>query len=132
MRPVFASWVCSARRMLSATRSIFGMARQVGQIVGVVKDYHVFSLKDSIECVVMWPWRNIYYTANIKIQPARMKETFAAIEKAWRSAFPTNYFNYQFLDDKLASLYKQEDQLSVLYRVFAGIAIFISCLGFMA
>jgi ABC-type antimicrobial peptide transport system permease subunit len=97
--------------------------------VGVVKDYHVSSLKDSIAPVVMWPWRNLYQTANIKIQPVRMKETVAAIEKAWRSAFPTSYFNYQFLDDKLASLYKQENQLSVLYRVFAGIAIFISCLG---
>ena len=102
---------------------------QVGQIVGVVKDYHVSSLKDSIAPVVMWPWPKLYLTANIKIQPARMKETVTAIEKAWRSAFPTGYFNYQFLDEKLASLYEQEDQLSVLYKVFAGIAIFISCLG---
>jgi putative ABC transport system permease protein len=107
----------------------FWDGQQVGQIVGVVKDYHVSSLKDSIAPVVMWPSRNLYLTANIKVQPARMKETVTAIEKAWRSAFPTGYFNYQFLDDKLASLYKQEDQLSVLYRVFAGIAIFISCLG---
>jgi putative ABC transport system permease protein len=103
--------------------------RQVGQIVGVVRDFHVTSLKDSIAAVVMWPWRNLYQTANIKIHPARMKETVTAIEKAWRSAFPTSYFNYQFLDEKLASLYNQENQLSVLYRVFAGIAIFISCLG---
>ena len=107
----------------------FWDGQAVGQIVGVVKDYHVSSLKDSIAPVVMWPERKFYRTANVKIQPARMKETVAAIEKAWRSAFPTSYFNYQFLDDKLASLYKQEDQLSVLYRVFAGIAIFISCLG---
>ena len=101
----------------------------VGKIVGVVKDYHVSSLKDSMAPVVMWPSRNLYRTANIKVQPARMKETVAGIEKAWRAAFPTGYFSYQFLDDKLASLYKQEDQLSVLYKVFAGIAIFISCLG---
>ncbi len=107
----------------------FWDGNQVGQIVGVVRDYHVSSLKDSIAPVVMWPSREAYYTANIKIQPTRMKETVTAIEKAWRSAFPTGYFNYQFLDDKLASLYKQEDQLSMLYRVFAGIAIFISCLG---
>jgi putative ABC transport system permease protein len=107
----------------------FWDGQAVGQIVGVVKDYHVSSLKDSIAPVVMWPERKFYRTANIKIQPARMKETVTEIEKAWRSAFPVSYFNYQFMDDKLASLYKQEDQLSVLYRVFAGIAIFISCLG---
>lgn len=102
---------------------------QVGRIVGVVKDFHVNSLKDSMSSVVMSPWPNLYFTANIKIQPARRQGTLGAIEKAWTTAFPTNYFEYRFLDDKLTSLYKQEDQLSVLYKVFAGIAIFISCLG---
>jgi putative ABC transport system permease protein len=102
---------------------------QKGHIVGVVKDFHVNSLKDSMNAVLMSPWPGLYFTANIKIQPARSKETLSAIEKAWTTAFPTNYFEYRFLDDKLASLYKQEDQLSVLYKVFAGIAIFISCLG---
>jgi predicted lysophospholipase L1 biosynthesis ABC-type transport system permease subunit len=103
--------------------------RAVGRIVGVVKDFHVTSLKDSLMSVVMSPWPSLYFTANIKLQPARMKETLSAIEKAWTTAFPTDFFEYQFLDDKLASFYKQENQLSALYKVFAGIAIFISCLG---
>ena len=107
----------------------FWDGRQIGKIVGVVKDFHVESLKDSMNAVVLSAWPGLYFTANIKIQPARRKETLAAIEKAWNKAFPTYYFEYQFLDDKLAGLYKQEDQLSVLYKVFAGIAIFISCLG---
>jgi putative ABC transport system permease protein len=33
------------------------------------------------------------------------------------------------LDDKIANFYKKEDQLVNLYKIFAGIAIFISCLG---
>jgi ABC-type antimicrobial peptide transport system permease subunit len=33
------------------------------------------------------------------------------------------------LDDKIANFYKKESQLSHLYKIFAGIAIFISCLG---
>jgi putative ABC transport system permease protein len=102
---------------------------QIGRIVGVVKDFHVNSLKDSMNSVVMTSWPNLYFTANIRIQPTSRKETLSAIEKAWTTAFPTNYFEYRFLDEKLAGLYQQEDQLSVLYKVFAGIAIFISCLG---
>ena len=35
----------------------------------------------------------------------------------------------RFLDDKIASFYKQESQLSQLYKIFAAIAIFLSCLG---
>ena len=33
------------------------------------------------------------------------------------------------MDENIASFYEQEDQLSLLYKIFAGIAIFISCLG---
>jgi predicted lysophospholipase L1 biosynthesis ABC-type transport system permease subunit len=101
----------------------------VGRIVGVIKDFNVKSLKDSIAPVVMWPWPRLYQTANIKLQPARIKETVAEVQTAWKGTFPASYFSYQFLDDKLASLYKQEEQLTVLYEVAAAIAIFISCLG---
>jgi putative ABC transport system permease protein len=47
----------------------------------------------------------------------------------WNSTFPDYVYEYQFLDDKVAGFYDREDQLSTLYKIFAGIAIFISCLG---
>jgi putative ABC transport system permease protein len=103
--------------------------QQRGVVVGVVKDFYSASLKDSMYAVVMWNWPRTFATANIKLVPARIKETLAVVAKAWQGAFPKNYFEYQFLDDKLAGLYKEEEQLGTLYQVFAGIAIFISCLG---
>jgi hypothetical protein len=107
----------------------FWDGQQVGRVVGVVKDFFVESLKDSMYAVVMTPWPGLYQTANIKLQPARIPETLDAVRHAWGATFPTYYFEYQFLDEKLASMYKQEQQLGTLYTVFAGIAIFISCLG---
>ena len=38
-------------------------------------------------------------------------------------------YEYQFLDEKIDNFYRQEQQLSQLYKIFAAIAIFISCLG---
>ena len=38
-------------------------------------------------------------------------------------------FNYNFLDDKFKSLYENEQRTGLLFNIFAGIAIFISCLG---
>ncbi|MEP6950590.1 MAG: FtsX-like permease family protein, partial [Ginsengibacter sp.] len=43
--------------------------------------------------------------------------------------FPDFVYEYKFLDDKIASFYKQERQLAQLYKIFAAIAIFLSCLG---
>ena len=33
------------------------------------------------------------------------------------------------MDESIAKFYKQENQLSSLYKIFAGLAIFISCMG---
>ncbi len=53
----------------------------------------------------------------------------AYIEKLWNQAFPDYVYEYKFLDETIRNFYKQENQLSQLYKIFAGIAIFISCLG---
>jgi putative ABC transport system permease protein len=99
------------------------------QITGVVKDFNVNSLKNAIEPVLMAPWKELYQKLNIKIAPQNINQTMAGIEKTWNSTFPDGLYEYQFLDDKIAGFYKSEDQLAQLYKIFAGIAIFISCLG---
>ncbi len=53
----------------------------------------------------------------------------AYLEKLWTAAFPDFVYEYQFLDEKIDRFYRQENQLSYLYTIFAAIAIFISCLG---
>jgi len=99
------------------------------QIVGVIKDFNVRSLKDAIPPVLMGSWRDVYQKINIKIEPKNVSQTLAGIEKTWNNTFPDGMYEYQFLDKKIADFYKSEDQLSQLYKIFAGIAIFISCLG---
>jgi ABC-type antimicrobial peptide transport system permease subunit len=79
--------------------------------------------------VVMSSWKDVYQTINIKIKADAEKATLAYIEKNWNAAFPDYVFQYKFLDETIADFYKQENQLSQLYTIFAIIAIFISCLG---
>ncbi|SHM07439.1 ABC transporter permease [Mucilaginibacter sp. OK098] len=109
--------------------NLWGDKTKTAQIVGVVKDFNVSSLKDEIPPVLMSSWKNVYQVINIKVQPANINSTLASIEKLWNNNFPDGLYEYQFLDDKIAEFYKSEDQLSTLYKIFAGIAIFISCLG---
>lgn len=107
----------------------FWDGRIVAPIVGVVKDFHTTSLRDAISPVVMGCRERAYGTMGVKIEPQKTKAALAAIEKIWSQAYPDYIYEYQFLDDKIESFYKQENQLSQLYKIFAGIAIFISCLG---
>ena len=98
-------------------------------IVGVIKDFHVYSLRDPISPVAMGPWKALYSTLNIKIKPGSPKETMASIQNIWSHTYPDYVYEHQFLDEKINNFYRQEHQLSQLYKIFAGIAIFISCLG---
>jgi ABC-type antimicrobial peptide transport system permease subunit len=38
-------------------------------------------------------------------------------------------FKYEFLDDHIAALYRQEQKVYTAFRLFSGIAILIGCLG---
>jgi putative ABC transport system permease protein len=78
---------------------------------------------------LMSTWNDVYGTVNLKISMAEFKQILPAIEQLWGKTFPDFVFQYDFLDQKIANFYRQERQLSELYKIFAGIAIFISCLG---
>lgn len=101
----------------------------VAPVVGVVKDFNSNSLEKPMDPVIIGPWKNVYQTLGIKIQTAHTKEILSAIERIWDKAYPDYVYQYKFLDEKIADFYKQEKQLSQLYKIFAAIAILISCLG---
>jgi ABC-type antimicrobial peptide transport system permease subunit len=79
--------------------------------------------------VVLSTWKDVYHTINIKIKPGSEKAVLPYLQKLWTSTFPDYVYDYKFLDQTIANFYKQENELSQLYKIFAGIAIFISCLG---
>jgi ABC-type antimicrobial peptide transport system permease subunit len=100
-----------------------------GQVVGVIKDYNDRSFRRGIDPVLITTLKRGYNQAGIKLITADVSSTMRSIEKIWNGTFPEFVFEYKFLDDKIESFYKQENQLSSLYKIFAVIAILLSCLG---
>ena len=107
----------------------FWKGAHVGPIIGVINDFHSSSFRKPISPVVLSTWKEVYGLINIKIQPQHLQKTLASIEKLWNNTFPDYIYEYKFLDEKVKNFYESENQLSQLYKIFAGIAIFISCLG---
>jgi putative ABC transport system permease protein len=100
-----------------------------GPVVGVMKDFHATSLKDGITPVLITKFKRGFSNAGLKLSGEDIPATLAAVEKLWNEVFPDYVFEYPFLDQRIAEFYKQERQLSELYKFFAAIAIFLSCLG---
>lgn len=100
-----------------------------GTIVGVLKEFNSRSYRRDLAPVLITTIKNGYSNASIKLSSQDMASTMKDIEKIWDKAFPDFVFEYEFLDAKIDGFYKQEQQLSSLYKIFAAIAIFLSCLG---
>jgi ABC-type antimicrobial peptide transport system permease subunit len=98
------------------------------RITGVVKNFHTSSLKDEIPGVFM---RKIPYAGliGLKLAPTALRTTMAEVEQLWKKAYPESLFGFTFLDETIAGFYREEAKMFNLFRLFAGIAIFISCLG---
>jgi putative ABC transport system permease protein len=107
----------------------FWDGEMVATVVGVVKDFHVNSLRDPLSAVVLGSWKGMYRQLGIKVDAGTAKQTLASVEKLFNETYPEHVYQSQFLDEKIKNFYQQENQLSQLYKIFAAIAIFISCLG---
>ena len=98
-------------------------------VVGVLKDFNDRSLRQDLAPLLIATNSTMYRQASIKLSTANIASSMQSIKKIWEKAFPNYVYEYRFLDDKIESFYKQENQLSNLYKIFAVIAIFLSCLG---
>jgi predicted permease len=98
-------------------------------VVGVVKDFNDRSLRQNFAPLLMATNSTMYRQASIKLSTTNIASTMQSIKKIWEQTFPNYVYEYRFLDDKIDNFYKQENQLSQLYKIFAAIAIFLSCLG---
>jgi putative ABC transport system permease protein len=66
----------------------------------------------------------------VRINPkTSASEALAKIEKAYKTYNPAQPFEYHFVDDDYAQKFGDEERISKLSSCFAGLAIFISCLG---
>ncbi len=103
---------------------------RTGQIVGVINDFNFESLHQRIIPLVLFNSTapNGYNRISIKVS-GNIQSAVAHIEKTWKTYLPETPFDYTFLDDRFADLYKAESQQQTIFTIFSGIAIFIACLG---
>ena len=100
-------------------------------IVGVVKDFHTYSLQHKIEplVMVMPPSSNAEDNIYVKIANGKITDGLAFTKQAFSEFDKTNHAEYNFLDENFAKQYEAEEKQGKLALIFAVLAIFIACLG---
>jgi putative ABC transport system permease protein len=98
-------------------------------VVGVVKDFKTNSLREDTKPLMIAARQPYYGVTSIKLKSSNLAQIRETVQKTWDKYYPQYAYRSYFMDESIEGFYQQENQLSLLYKVFSGIAILISCLG---
>jgi putative ABC transport system permease protein len=98
------------------------------RVIGVIKDFHFESLRSTIVplCLNLADQTG---SVTFKINGAQTDQIINAAETIWKQMASEQPFSYTFIDEGFDQMYRSEQRSGKLLAVFAGLAIFIACLG---
>ena len=97
------------------------------QVIGVVKDFHFKSLHERISPLVMVLGNNNGLI--VKLKTSDVAGLLTSVKKKWSELNPDEPFNYSFLDESFNQTYEFEQKVGQILGIFAGLTIFVACLG---
>lgn len=114
---------------VSDAQSKTGFRMVEAKVIGVVQDFHRKSLRSKIAPMVLQPGKNGGWRLLVKVQPRQMPQTIRYIAQTWEKAGIVYPFRSFFLDQKFAEQYQSDQKRGQVFLIFAGLTIFIACLG---
>ena len=103
-----------------------------GYVIGVIKDFHVQTLHNTIRPVVFRIFTGGAKFLYLKLGTQNIPETLAFIEKTWHEFLPQIPFSFWFLNDDLTHVrYQNEIRTGNALTVFSGLTVFVACLGLL-
>ena len=97
-------------------------------VTGIIRDFNFMPLYSEIEPLVIFynPGGSYIY---LRILPQNIPRTISHMERVHKKFNPGIPFVYSFFDEEYNRIYRTDQRLSAIFRYFAALAIFISCLG---
>lgn len=109
--------------------SYWGAEESPFKVIGVVKDYHFQHLSKPVEPLVMSYFDDVEEYFMMHITPGKEAESIAFLRNLYETVNPEKVFQYEFVEDKVLSMYREDKKITEIYSVFAVIAMIITSLG---
>jgi putative ABC transport system permease protein len=109
----------------------FSFVGRDGKIIGVMKNFHYYSLRNKIEPLAIYmrpPDQGFNYTL-IRIPSENISASLDFVKETWQKVVPDFPFEYRFLVDDFEYYYRAEERMGGLLRYFSILAVLIACLG---
>ena len=103
-----------------------------GIIKAVVKDFHFRSMHEPIKPLVIFLDKRLVGSMFVKLSGNNVPGALRSLEKTWKDRIQHRPFEYHFLDEDYAALYKTEQRTAAVFSSFSLLAILLACLGLFA
>jgi putative ABC transport system permease protein len=101
------------------------------EVIGVIKNHHATSMQNDFLPFVFLLSNSNANIVMARIAAGKSEEAVESLKNLYKKFEPVYPFEFTFLDETFMKLYQNETRLSMLATWFAGLAIFISCLGLL-
>jgi putative ABC transport system permease protein len=134
IRNVVINETMAKKLLISSPEDAIGKSIKLGggawvPITGVVKDFTQNSLREETKQLVMTTKLTSYRQVGVRLEKSANKATLDAIQAKFEQLYPEQIFTANFLDESIAEFYESEQKLALVYKIFAGLALLISCIG---
>jgi len=124
------------KRLITNSGNILGQVEEDRhfQIVGIVEDFHFQSLHQPITplfFVLNRAQDGTNALMSVRLKGDDFQGAIRQVEALWEKFVPERPFLYSFLDVELGKLYAAEQVAQRVFAFFAGLAIFIACIGLL-
>ena len=99
-----------------------------GNRIGVVRDFHYETLRNKIDPMVIYLTSEQWNNVTVRLAAGNQRQTIQQIAALWRDYRPYP-MEWTFLEDRLNSLYANEERMLRLLGVFSTLAVVIASLG---
>ncbi|MFO7733719.1 MAG: FtsX-like permease family protein, partial [Candidatus Aminicenantes bacterium] len=103
--------------------------REKMRVVGVVKDFHFKSLHAPMAPMALFPESGNMLA--VRIRSGAVPGVVARLEQAFKAAVRSQPWDFSFFDEEYDALYRKERRAGQIFGAFAGLAVFIACLGLL-
>ena len=104
-----------------------------GQIVGVMEDYHFKPLGNEIEPMALAPLPvEMLMHMVVRLAPDKPQEALSFMQEKWEEILPQYPFDYTYVDEAIDNMYRGEERMSILLKIFTVVAMIIAALGLFA
>jgi len=104
-----------------------------GQVVGVMQDYHFKPLGDEIEPMALAPFpATMLRNMVVRLAPERPQEALKFMQEKWEEMLPQYPFDYTYVEENIDNMYRGEERMAILLKIFTVVAMIIAALGLFA